>query len=136
MSILIGVSGCSTANTSTSNGTSAEATTTAETTSATPITKVEFLVQAKQICHKTNVQIQRVPRGGDPASQNAGEQAIVGLVQHEIAQLRGLGYPAGDGSTLEPIYAGALRALASGGPGAIAPWGAKLTAYGLDCGNQ
>ena len=59
------------------------------------------------------------------------------ILQGEIAQLRGLGYPPGDRSTLEPIYNGALGALASGGPGALdVPWGQELTAYGLDCGNQ
>jgi hypothetical protein len=136
MSMLVSMAVCSTANSPTSKAPTADATTPTGTTSPAQLIKVEFLLQAKEICHKTNLQIQQVPRGGDPASQNAGEKAIVGLVQHEIAQLKGLGYPPGDLSTLEPIYNGALGAVATGGPGAIAPWGIKLTAYGLDCGSQ
>jgi hypothetical protein len=132
LSILISMAACGTAGTraATTNATTPTATT------SPPITKVEFLARAKQICLTTNVQIKQVERGGDPASQDAGGNAVVGLVQNEIEQLRGLGYPPGDRSTLEPIYDGAVGAVATGGPGAIVPWGIKLTAYGLDCGSQ
>jgi hypothetical protein len=137
LSIMISASGCSSSNTLAPNAQRpANATTTTATISAAPITKADFVARAKAICHKQNLDIGQIPRGGDPASQSAGEEAIVGILQRTIAQLRGLGYPPGDRGTLEPIYDGALRAIASGGPGAIAPWGVQLTAYGLDCGSQ